>query len=313
MGQIDARGLTVFAHINHSALATDAGLPLRPTELILFGSPRGGTPLMQANQTIGIDLPLKALIWQDASGETWLSYNDLAWLARRHGISGQERVITALTQALSEISAKTVKDLPPAQPPPDSAAVPAAIPKPSPAVPAPASSDQKPVNSIARIMLIAIVIVGIAALFAYAGGWLTPHAVTPARIVDTFEQGSGGPHPGFRRNHAKGVDVTGHFDSNGQGAVLSKATIFQPGRVAILGRFSLPGGQPNVDDSSSPVRGLGIRFQLPNGEEWRTAMLTLPVFPVRTAEAFYALMIASAPDPATGKPDANAGIHRQIP
>jgi catalase len=121
--------------------------------------------------------------------------------------------------------------------------------------------------------------------------------------VDTFEQGSGGPHPGFRRNHAKGVDITGHFESNGQGAAFSKASVFQPGRVPILGRFSLPGGQPNMDDSSSPVRGLGIRFQLPNGEEWRTAMVTLPVFPARTGEAFYELMLASAPDRATGKPD----------
>ena len=81
--QIRARRMGVFARINHAALAAEAGLKLRPTELILFGSPRGGTPLMQANQTMGIDLPLKALVWHDASGKPWLSYNAPAWLAKR--------------------------------------------------------------------------------------------------------------------------------------------------------------------------------------------------------------------------------------
>jgi catalase len=310
--EINARGLTVFARVNHSALAEQAGLVLWPTEVILFGNPRGGTSLMQANQTIGIDLPLKALVWQDVSGKTWLSYNDPAWLAHRHGIEGAERIITALSHALSDIAAQAVKDAPPAQSQPGSAAVPAANPKGSPGLTVPIASDQKPAtllpespktNSIGRFILIAVVIVGIAGLFAYAGGWLTPHALTPKRIADTFEQVSGGPHPGFRRNHAKGVDVTGHFDSNGQGAAFSKASIFQPGSVSVLGRFSLPGGQPYTDDASSPVRGLGIRFQLPNGEEWRTAMVSLPVFPARTPQAFYKLLLASAPDPATGKPD----------
>src|SRR5215470_7380697 len=82
--EVKGRGMTVFARINHAALAKAAGLTLRPTEVILFGNPRGGTPLMQANQMIGIDLPLKALVWQDALGTTWLSWNEPAWLARRH-------------------------------------------------------------------------------------------------------------------------------------------------------------------------------------------------------------------------------------
>src|SRR6266436_8015978 len=84
--EIKARGMGVLARINHAALAAEAGLALRPTEVILFGNPRGGTPLMQANQAIGIDLPLKVLVWQDASGKTWLSYNDPGWLAKRHGL-----------------------------------------------------------------------------------------------------------------------------------------------------------------------------------------------------------------------------------
>ncbi|HEX4158867.1 MAG TPA: DUF302 domain-containing protein [Rhizomicrobium sp.] len=84
---IAAKGLTVFARINHAASAAEVGLQLRPTELVIFGNAKGGTPLMQREQTIGIDLPLKALIWQDAEGQTWLSYNDPAWIVERHGVA----------------------------------------------------------------------------------------------------------------------------------------------------------------------------------------------------------------------------------
>ena len=82
---VTARGMTVFAHIDHAAGAAEVGLPLRPTDLLIFGSPKGGTPLMQSLQTIGIDLPLKALVWRDEAGTTWLSYNDPVWLVERHG------------------------------------------------------------------------------------------------------------------------------------------------------------------------------------------------------------------------------------
>jgi uncharacterized protein (DUF302 family) len=87
--EVRAKGMTVFARIDHAAGATEVGLPLRPTELLIFGNAKAGTPLMQSAQTIGIDLPLKALVWQDASGNTWLSYNDPSWLAKRHGLSGE--------------------------------------------------------------------------------------------------------------------------------------------------------------------------------------------------------------------------------
>ena len=83
---IKAKGMTLFARIDHAAGAAAAGLPLRPTELLIFGNAKGGTPLMQADQTMGIDLPLKALVWQDAAGRTWVSYNDPRWLAGRHGL-----------------------------------------------------------------------------------------------------------------------------------------------------------------------------------------------------------------------------------
>ncbi len=84
--EVKAKGMTIFAHVDHAAGAAAAGMPLRPTDLLIFGAARGGTPLMEMAQTIGIDLPLKALIWQDAAGATWLSYNDPDWLAERHGL-----------------------------------------------------------------------------------------------------------------------------------------------------------------------------------------------------------------------------------
>jgi uncharacterized protein (DUF302 family) len=86
--EVKGKGLTEFAHIDHAASATAVGLALNPTDLLIFGNAKGGTPLMQAVQTIGIDLPLKILVWQDAGGQTWLSYNDPHWLAKRHGIDG---------------------------------------------------------------------------------------------------------------------------------------------------------------------------------------------------------------------------------
>ncbi len=76
--------MKVFARIDHAAGATEAGLELRPTELIIFGNARGGTPLMQASQTAGIDLPLKVLVWQDATGKTQVSYNEPSWIVQRH-------------------------------------------------------------------------------------------------------------------------------------------------------------------------------------------------------------------------------------
>jgi uncharacterized protein (DUF302 family) len=83
---VESKGLTVFCRIDHAGNAAQAGLPLRPTEVLIFGNAKGGTPLMQAGQTIGIDLPLKALGWEDDSGQWWLSYNDPLWLAARHGL-----------------------------------------------------------------------------------------------------------------------------------------------------------------------------------------------------------------------------------
>jgi uncharacterized protein (DUF302 family) len=101
---VKAKGLTVFAHVDHAAGAA-AGLPLRPTDLLIFGNAKGGTPLMQSAQTIGIDLPLKILVWQDATAATWLSYNDPSWLAKRHGLSADvEATVSALTTAIHAVA-----------------------------------------------------------------------------------------------------------------------------------------------------------------------------------------------------------------
>jgi uncharacterized protein (DUF302 family) len=102
--EIRAQGMTVFARIDHAAGAAEVGLTLRPTELIIFGNARGGTPLMQAVQTVGIDLPLKALVWEDASDKTWLSYNEPGWIARRHSVADAEPVVSKMAAALSAIS-----------------------------------------------------------------------------------------------------------------------------------------------------------------------------------------------------------------
>ena len=158
---------------------------------------------------------------------------------------------------------------------------------------------------LARLAIIGGLLVVIAVLFLYAGGWLTPNKLTPAAFVNTFEHLEG-KHPGFRRNHAKGVCVTGYFESNGQGQALSKAQVFRPGRVPIMGRFALAGGQPFAADTPHTVRSLAILFKQADGEEWRTGMINIPVFLANTPEDFHAFMLASAPDPHTGKPDAAA-------
>ena len=106
VAEIRAKGMNVFARIDHAAGAAEVGLKLRPTELILFGNALGGTPLMQSVQTVGIDLPLKVLVWQDAEGKTWVSYNEPRWIAQRHGLTSTERVVSKMTDMLSAMLRK---------------------------------------------------------------------------------------------------------------------------------------------------------------------------------------------------------------
>ena len=102
---VTTRGISIMARIDHAAAAAAVGMALGPTEVLIFGNPRAGTPLMQAVQAIGIDLPLKALVWQDECGTTWLSYNDPQWLAQRHGVdAGLDRTPHAMAEALAAVT-----------------------------------------------------------------------------------------------------------------------------------------------------------------------------------------------------------------
>lgn len=104
---VKKRSLNVFARIDHAAGAAKIGKVLRPTEILIFGNPQGGTPLMECAQSAGIDLPLKALVWEDATSQVWLGYNDPAFLAQRHGVA-QCPVVENLRKALAGIVEATV-------------------------------------------------------------------------------------------------------------------------------------------------------------------------------------------------------------
>ena len=103
------KGITLVARVNHAGAAKQVGMELRPTELLIFGNPKLGTPLMQSNQTAGIDLPLKALIWQDAKGDVWIGYVSPETVVARHGIADRAEVVKKMTGALEGLSAGAAK------------------------------------------------------------------------------------------------------------------------------------------------------------------------------------------------------------
>src|SRR4029077_729079 len=138
----------------------------------------------------------------------------------------------------------------------------------------PARPPLGPAGMLIRLALVGLILAAVLGTYAFLGGWLAPGALTPARLTDAFEHAAG-VHPGFRRNHAKGLGVSGFFESNGNGVRLSKAVVFREGRVPVLGRFSFNGGQPYAADTPDAVRGLGLEFSLPDGELWRTATVNL--------------------------------------
>ena len=153
-----------------------------------------------------------------------------------------------------------------------------------------------------RVAAIGVVIAGIVGAFAYAGGWLSPHTLSPSSMIDTFEKVNG-PHPGFRRNHAKGVCVSGYFESNGRGVELSKA-VGLLGRSGAGDRAVRAGGRPALRRRRTPNRAqhgacvqAARRRRMAYGHEQHSR------FPVNTAEAFHDQLLASALNPATGKPD----------
>ena len=158
------------------------------------------------------------------------------------------------------------------------------------------------VRTLTRLAAIGAVLLIAAVAFAYAAGWLSPHRLTQAKMMAAFES-AGGEHPGFRRNHAKGLCVTGWFENNGKAADLSKPRSPQPASVPLIGRFALAGGMPAQADTPAAVRSMALQFLPARGQEWRTGMNNIPVFAVNSARGFYEQLLASKPDPATGRPN----------
>ena len=143
------------------------------------------------------------------------------------------------------------------------------------------------------LVVIAVVVGVSAAAFAFTAGWFSPERLTPGKLVAALAP-PGGPALGHRRNHAKGICFAGEFDANGAGAELSRAQAFVRGQYPVVGRFNLGTADPNAPDATVRVRGLGIRISTPDGQEWRSAMIDPPVFPVSTPQGFYELLVASA-------------------
>ena len=148
-------------------------------------------------------------------------------------------------------------------------------------------------SRLVSLALIAIVIGAGVAAFAYTAGWFSPERLTPRRLVAALAPPTG-PALGHRRNHAKGICFTGVFEANGAGSELSRAQVFARGQYPVLGRFNLGTPDPNAPDATVRIRGLGISISTPDGQEWRSAMIDAPVFPVSTPPGFYELLLASA-------------------
>ena len=106
------RDLVVIARVDHAGAAQKVGMVLRPTQLLIFGNPKAGTPLMQGAQSVGIDLPLKALAWEDETGQVWIAYNDPAWMAARHDVKDRAELVKALTDTLEALTDAAVKATP---------------------------------------------------------------------------------------------------------------------------------------------------------------------------------------------------------
>lgn len=157
-------------------------------------------------------------------------------------------------------------------------------------MPQPRSSSPRSV--IGSFVLIAVIIGGSAAAFAYTAGWLSPDRLTPEKMLQALAP-PGGPALGHRRNHAKGVCFTGVFESNGNGAELSRASVFARGQYPAVGRFNLGTANPNAADASVRVRGIGLQITPHDGQQWRMAMINAPVFAASTPQAFHELLLAS--------------------
>ncbi|MBO1325168.1 catalase family peroxidase [Acetobacter sp. TBRC 12305] len=153
-----------------------------------------------------------------------------------------------------------------------------------------------------RLALIGAVLAILCSAFAWTAGWLPPRRLTQTGMIDAL-RAVDGRHRGFRSNHAKGVCVTGWFEGNGQASRLSTASVLRAGRSPVVGRFALAGGMPFQADAPAKVRSMALRIMPPDGQEWRMGLNDIPVFVARTAQEFHDLLLATRPDPTTGKPD----------
>src|SRR5579859_1149389 len=164
--------------------------------------------------------------------------------------------------------------------------------------------NRLPLRSVlGSLVLIAVVIGGGAAAFAYTAGWFSPQRLSGARLVAAFTPPGDKPPLGHRRNHAKGICFTGTFEANGEGEALSYAQVFSHGTYPALGRFNLGTPDPDAPDSTVRVRGMGLSITTPDGQVWRAAMINAPVFPVSTPQQFYALLMASGSKDPKAMPD----------
>jgi catalase len=159
-----------------------------------------------------------------------------------------------------------------------------------------------------RLVAIGAIVLGAALLFAYTGGWLSPHRLTPDRMVAALSDRGGNPL-GHRRNHSKGTCFTGTFEANGAGVRLSTAPMFAAGSYPVIGRFAIATGNPNAADASGRVRSMAIRVVTPDGQEWRSGINDSPMFVVATPQAFYEMTLTQDVDQATGKPNPAATEH----
>src|SRR6201987_6049858 len=156
-----------------------------------------------------------------------------------------------------------------------------------------------------RLAVIAGVLFAAALAFAYAGDWLTPDHLTPARMVAALSDRGGNPL-GHRRNHSKGMCFAGVFDANGAASQYSVAPMLVAGRYPVIGRFAIAVGNPDASDIIGRVKSMAVRIVSPNGQEWRSGMNNSPVFVVSNPRDFYELTRAQDIDPAFGKPDPGA-------
>lgn len=153
--------------------------------------------------------------------------------------------------------------------------------------------SHNPRSRLGAFAVIGAVLCGATVAFAYTGGWISPDRLSRERVLALMSP-PGGPAPGHRRNHVKGICFTGSFEATGAGTALSRASLLSAGSYPVIGRFNLAGAVLSEPDANARVRGLSLRILAPDGSEWRTAMISAPFFPVATPDAFYAQLQASA-------------------